>query len=464
MTDLPSLFVGQASASNPVSPPDSLKKLNEEVYRQNAELIMRNKILTILRHLLTQSLQYLDVTEASQSVVNVLSEELGLIFALMSLYDKKTSTIRHKAITQNSLVRKSLGLLHEPLGIQMIDEVNKENLIAKAFHEQKEQRGKNLFDIWGPLMNKEECLVVETFLQIKEYYILPVISNGIAIGTLTLCLSKPFSALSSAERESINQITLLVGFALDRAKLHEETLRNNNKLKELDKLKDEFLSVASHELRTPMIAMKGYLWLMLKHVDILPPDMAEKLRRIYNSSERMIALVNGMLDLSRIENGKIELVLETFDVVEIVNDVEQEFLGQAADRKITLTMDKDIHYQVNADRNKVHEVVVNFISNAIKYNVEGGSIHISFIDKGPLVAISVADTGIGIDKADMSKLFRKFSRIETLENTLSKISGTGLGLFISKNFVELMGGTIIIDSTPGKGSTFTFTLPKSQLK
>lgn len=439
--------------------PQILQKLNEQMYRQNAELVVRNKTLTILRQLSTQSLAYLDVPEVSQSIVNTLSEELGVAFALISLTDKKSNTVQHKAITRTDTISQTMSVFTQPLAAHSLDTSHNQNLLIKAMKEKLPQQSTRMFEILQPFVTEDECKKFEEQLSVSEYYILPILLNEEAIGVLTLGLSKPIKDLSTAERESLEQITQIVGLALDRAWLYEETIRTNEKLRELDKLKDEFLSVASHDLRTPMTAMKGYLWLMLKKINQLPPDMAEKLRRIYNSSERMIALINDMLDVSRIESGRIKIVLETFDIVELAKDVEQELQGQAADEGVRLVIDGGSHI-IRADRNRTHEVLVNLIGNALKFTPEQGSISVKFEEKGGMIATHVTDTGIGIAPQDLPKLFEKFSRIDTSSTPVAQVPGTGLGLFICKKIIELSGGLIGVQSEVGKGSTFSFSLPK----
>jgi signal transduction histidine kinase len=233
----------------------------------------------------------------------------------------------------------------------------------------------------------------------------------------------------------------------------------NEHLKELDKLKDEFLSVASHDLRTPMTAMKGYLYLMLKHISDMPPDMAEKLRRIYNSAERLIALINDMLDVSRIESGRMQLSPEIVDLRTVTLDVLTEIKGLADDKDITITVEEG-KYPVFADKAKLHEVIVNLIGNAIKFTPNQGTIRIFWKAEGDTIETSVQDSGIGIKEEDIPKLFSKFGRIDTSHSAVSAVGGTGLGLFIVKRIIELSGGSLGVQSEEGKGSRFWFRLQR----
>jgi len=442
---------------------DLLKKLNEEMYRQNVELSVRNKTLTILRHLSTQSLQSLDVTEVSQTVANIVALELGAIFTLVSLCDPKKETLHHRAITQNAITVDAIKNFDNPLALHAIDATHTNNLLMKAIVEKTEQQGKCLMEIFAPFVTQQECDTAQTSLQVTEFSILPIILDGVAMGTLTIALSKPLEEFSAAERESLGQITLVVALAIDRARLYEETVRNNKKLQELDKLKDEFLSVASHDLRTPMTSIKGYLYLMIKKSNQLAPDMSEKLQRIYNSSERMIALINDMLNVQRIEGGRMQMVFEVFDIVPFAKDVIEELSGIALERNLNISFTTNApQYIIRADKNRLHEVLTNLIGNAIKFTPIGGSIVITIDSQEKHVRVSVKDTGIGVAKKDLPVLFTKFGRIDTTNSKAAQVPGTGLGLYICKKIIQLSNGEISAESEAGVGSTFTFTVPLAE--
>jgi signal transduction histidine kinase len=176
----------------------------------------------------------------------------------------------------------------------------------------------------------------------------------------------------------------------------------------------------------------------------------------------MVTLINDMLDVSRIEGGRLELALSDFDIVQATQTVVADLGYKTQEKHINVAVATPPQpLSVHADRNKTHEILTNLLGNAIKFTPEGGRITISFEQKNNMIAISVTDTGIGIKKEDFPKLFTKFGRLDTSFSGISQVPGTGLGLFICKKIVELSGGTVSVDSTPGVGSTFTFTLPKN---
>jgi len=250
----------------------------------------------------------------------------------------------------------------------------------------------------------------------------------------------------------------------EEVKKATERLRHANiRLKELDQLKDEFVSIASHELRTPMTAIKSYLWLALnKPSQKIEEPLKKYLDISYKSTERLISLVNDMLTVSRIERNKIELKEEKVDIVVILNLIHDELKITADEKHIvfTLSFEEKGSYFVKGDNEKLREVFQNLIGNALKFTPEKGTIKIKVSTSGNNIAIMVSDTGSGIPKKEQSKLFQKFSKIEYSYSKHSSQPGSGLGLYISKQIVTLHKGVIEVQSTVGAGSVFTVRLPK----
>ncbi len=243
----------------------------------------------------------------------------------------------------------------------------------------------------------------------------------------------------------------------------------NHKLKELDKMKDDFVSVASHELRTPMTAIKSYLWLALAGKGgKLSVKQEYYLQRSYNSVDRLIKLVNDMLNISRIESGRIFVSLAKTDILALINEVIEEIKPRIDELKLNIKVDfskdgslsKEDVKELIADPDKVKEVVLNLIGNSLKFTEEGGLISIFFTKEGNKIVTNVKDTGRGIDAKDMGTLFTKFGMVQGSYATNKKASGTGLGLYISKSIIELHDGEMKASSEGiGKGATFSFSLP-----
>lgn len=253
-----------------------------------------------------------------------------------------------------------------------------------------------------------------------------------------------------------------------------ELVTANKKLQELDALKDEFVSIASHELRTPMVSIKNYLWMTLAGKGgKISQKQKFYLDRAYDSANRMTKLVNDMLNISRIESGRILLSVQKVNLLELAQNIVTDLTLKAKQQEITLEVDGSAvvsgsETRVNipdviADSDKVAEVIINFLSNALKFTPAQGKIIIHFeVDQAKeSVILHVTDTGVGLTPDQMPKLFKKFGMLKESYSSISDAAqGTGLGLYISKSVVELHGGRIWVSSEGhGKGATFSFSLP-----
>ncbi len=469
------LFTG--SGQSPNVPPKTkqqpkdrevlLAEANAAVYKQNVELSIRNKTLSVLRRVSDITMRATGVAEVTQRIVDIITEELGLAVVLISLVDAKEHLLYPAAITQTKSVQEALKLLGKPLSKLVISLDNTHNLAVAAIVDKEQKITGNLLDLLTPLTDQELSDEIKQVMGIKTLIMYPLLLADRALGVLCLGLTKSVNDLSRAEKETLLEVISVVAIAIDRAQLLENIRKANNQLESanqrlelLDKLKDEFVSVASHELRTPMTAIKSYAWLALNgRGGAIDPKAREYIARVYSSTERLIRLVNEMLDISRIEGGKVTLNTTAFSIRDLVQDIQNEFSAKAAELGLTLAMDlPNDAPSVLADREKIHQVMKNLVGNACKFTDRGGTITISARRKNGFVEVSVADTGRGIKQEDMGKLFTKFGRLEHSLVTITG-SGSGLELYICKQYVELSGGTISAESEEGRGSTFTFTLP-----
>lgn len=236
----------------------------------------------------------------------------------------------------------------------------------------------------------------------------------------------------------------------------------NERLKELDHLKDDFVSIASHELRTPMTAIRSYAWMALHKSDIPLSDKLQRyLIRVLISTERLINLVNDMLNISRIESGKIEIKPEPIELLSLIKDIVDEvYYSKSTDKKFEFEILEKPIPKIFADPDKLRQVLLNLVSNSIKFTPMDGKITFDFFTDGKTVEVLVKDSGVGVSKDDLGRLFHKFSRLDSSYTAVSTSGGTGLGLYISKNLIELMHGKISAFSAGvGKGTTMTISLP-----
>lgn len=298
-------------------------------------------------------------------------------------------------------------------------------------------------------------------------FVIIKLSSGVNL-LFSLGFEVEIKSISEDDKKDLFLTAQVIGFSFklqsNQASLTDITqqvYQMNAKLHDLDQLKDDFVSVASHELRTPMTAIRSYVWMALHKPDM---PLTEKLKRyLYRtlvSTERLINLVNDMLNVSRIEAGKIEIYPKGFDIVTLAKEVLEEVKVKSDEKLIKLQLMEQKLPPVFADPDKVHQVLLNLVGNALKFTPPDGIISIGFFTDGKMVEISIKDTGAGISKEDLAKLFHKFSRLDNSYVAMGVSGGTGLGLYISKSLIDLMHGKIWANSEgENKGSVFTFSLP-----
>ncbi|MBI5700047.1 PAS domain-containing protein [Candidatus Saganbacteria bacterium] len=260
-------------------------------------------------------------------------------------------------------------------------------------------------------------------------------------------------------RDRQGKVTRSVGMVLDitDAKWAEQGLR------EIDRLKSDFIATASHELRTPLSIIKEGVGLVREGLDgrVTKDEQARFLDNALKNIDRLNGIVDSLLDISKIESGKVELNKTPLDLCVSVHKLVEDFSLKAKEKDLSLTFKcPENPLYINADKSKVDEILTNLISNSIKFTKPGGRISLTLKDRPGLAEVSVEDTGIGITAENLPKLFSKFEQFGRVAGPGPK--GTGLGLAIVKGLVELHGGKIWAESDTQKGSTFTFTLPKGE--
>ena len=242
----------------------------------------------------------------------------------------------------------------------------------------------------------------------------------------------------------------------------ELVYKRNAELVKIDRMKDEFVALASHELRTPLTIIKNYLWLAAHQKDEpLGPKSSKNVEIALHTADRLMFLVEDILTISRIENGRINLALEDVDLISLLQDLIEEYSIKAKEKNITIIFEPSFpSQQAQIDKNRIHQVLVNILGNALKFTPENGVI--TFTATKPTSTsfqLRITDTGPGIPKEHQDKLFTKFGKIDESYANMPNVNGTGLGLYISQQIMKLHGGSIAAESDYGHGATFIVTLP-----
>jgi signal transduction histidine kinase/CheY-like chemotaxis protein/PAS domain-containing protein len=295
----------------------------------------------------------------------------------------------------------------------------------------------------------------------RSYLGVPLESKGKILGTLC-AFSLSGETLTDINLTIMRSIGQQVGVAIENAQLFEEQRKTAQRLRELDKLKSQFLANMSHELRTPLNSIIGFSRVILKGIDGPITDLQQQdLTAIYNSGQHLLNMINDVLDLSKIEAGKMEISYEDVDLADLIKSVMSTAAGLVKDKPIKLFQVIPEEFPVvRADPTRVRQIILNLLSNAAKFTDEG-SITIKAqrqkIAGTDEVLISVTDTGPGIAPEDQAKLFQPFSQVDA--SPTRSTDGSGLGLSICRALVEMHKGHIGLESRVGEGSTFYFTLP-----
>lgn len=265
-------------------------------------------------------------------------------------------------------------------------------------------------------------------------------------------------AIANRQLRQTNELLLEKNKELEQKQ--QQIQLKNLELQEAYNLKSQFLATMSHELRTPMNAIMGFSQLLLRqYPDPLSKTQQDIVERIFNNSQNLLNMINEMLDFSKIEAGKLELSFQEFDLVQLVTLTVEELRSLAIQQKIDLKTDINLNNQiVYQDKHSIKRILINLISNAIKFT-EHGEVQVTITEiNSDLIAIAVEDTGIGIAPENLKAIFQAFRQID--QTFTRKYSGTGLGLAITDSLVKMIGGTISVQSQLGKGSIFEVEIPR----
>jgi two-component system, NtrC family, sensor kinase len=300
----------------------------------------------------------------------------------------------------------------------------------------------------------------ETLIEsgVRAILAVPMVREGQIIGCLGVTRNRP-GEFPAETIELLRTFATQSALAIQNARLFQEIEDKSRQLEAASRHKSEFLANMSHELRTPLNAVIGFSEVLIQRMfGALNDKQDEYLKDIYASGQHLLSLINDILDLSKIEAGRMELVPAPFHLPTALDNAVILVKERAARHGITLALDVAPRLgEIVGDERKVKQVLLNLLSNAVKFTPEGGRISLRARLTDRAVEIAVTDTGIGIAPEDQAAIFEEFRQVGSDETR--KLEGTGLGLTLAKKFVELHGGRIWVDSELGRGSTFTFTLP-----
>ncbi|MDO8499770.1 MAG: HAMP domain-containing sensor histidine kinase [bacterium] len=441
-----------ASSDGALLDSDRLKQANEALYKQGADLAARNKTLSLLDRLYTITTHGEEVSPTAQNLAKEMVGTFEASYAAILFYDDSD-----KSLSLAGYSEKKAGDVAFARDLRVTDTQYPGFAVLRMKEPLVIEPKGSISGVFFPKQNREKYLkeigVVGTFIY-------PLTTERGPMGILILGLNRQPSQLSAFERESIARAVNVVAVAIDKTAAYAQVKEANAKLKELDRQKTDFMSIASHQLRTPLTIFKGYFELLQDGAyGKLTKDTKKLLNDLDVNNEHLIKLVDEFLDASRIEQGRTAFEFATNDLAAVITEATTELAPKAGIKNLSITWKApSTPAEVVMDKEKIYHIVYNFVDNAIKYS-DTGAVAVTLAKEGKGYAVRVEDNGIGFDTDDGANFFQKFFRGKNVKMT-NHVTGNGLGLFICARFAEGHHGRVWSKSAgPGKGSEFGFWIP-----
>ena len=454
---------------------DKLKKSLEEMDEQ-AKLIVRTDIeLNKTQEELDKKITGLYALQRLSRIITTTLEESQIFKVIEStsfedLGFEKAFALLWDAQENKFIPYISMGYLHDEIEA-IKPQVNSDRDIYLDLI----KTGKTFSSISAP-HNTALREKINHIFKVNSFVISPILPKEGSKGFFFVGTENMDVAITEGDEELITILSNQIGQALENARLFEKTWRAQQELekkveertreltlaldevRKISKRKTDFISSVSHELRTPLTSIKGYAAILMEEkLGHLPQAAKERLEKINRHSDELVHMVNDLLDIARIESGRAVMKMEGQDLKTVISNVADLISIQCKNKNIELitNIQKDTP-PVLADRTQLERVFINLLGNAVKFTPENGKITIKTHTEDNVIQVDISDTGIGIPPDSLSMLFEEFYRVDNPVN--QQVKGTGLGLSFVKHIIEAHKGRIWVESIPGKGSTFSFTL------
>lgn len=430
----------------------TLNKTQEELDKKITGLYTLQKISRLTSTTLDENEIFLRIDES-------LIADLGFEKCLIFIFDaqRRLSCKMEYSYVKSDAEKLQIDLVKEPLFEPVI------------------QKGKTISTLNTP---KHIQTRIDQLFNVNYFVLAPILTQDGIAGLIFAGNKSGYSTLTEGDEELISILANQIGQSLENARLFEQVYHSRQELenkvqmrtkelaqaldevRRISKMKSDFVSAVSHELRTPLTSIKGYASILMSgKLGEVSEAIKDRLDKINKHSDGLVNLINELLDISRLEAGKMEMKFELHPLQQIMESVADLLEPQLKEKKIELTLDipKDLK-PVFVDAGQVERVFVNLTNNAIKFTPAEGKINIKVFDSGEFIQVDVSDTGIGIAENDLDKIFEEFYRVDNPIN--QTLQGTGLGLSLVKRIVEAHKGKIGVKSKLNAGTTFSFTIPK----
>ncbi|HSX47249.1 MAG TPA: HAMP domain-containing sensor histidine kinase [Patescibacteria group bacterium] len=445
-----------------------IEHITEEMYKRNRELVETNKTLSLLRTIDAFALESsISLEVVCDQITKAICQTADYPFAaLLTRSSRSDDLLELSGWNSNKDKTKELAHLSLPVHLQLSNNWFGSNEFSRLIPIE-DLSNQYLAKLIGS--HEKDIEKFRHKLPIKSVYIVKLISRHHIVGLIVVGYNFSDQELNPADVLLVDRLSEGIGVALDNKLLLEENQKvlrqlkvSNSKLRALDEAKDDFISMASHQLRTPLTSVKGYIS-MIKDGDAgkITPTQKDMLSHAFFSSQRMVFLIADMLNVSRLNTGKFIIENVPVNLAEVVEEEIGQLRETAEAHSVNLKFNKPKEFPITLlDETKIRQVIMNFVDNAIYYTHKGGHIVVTVKNNPSTIELTVKDDGMGVPKNERHHLFTKFYRAGNARKV--RPDGTGLGLFMAKKVIVAQGGALIFDSTEGKGSTFGFILNKNK--
>lgn len=454
-----------ATSANPDQLKENFERIAQQMYTQNVALAQTNRTLSILRAIdllildSSKNLKQLGL-EISKAVIEA---SPYIVVCILSLDHHKDTSLSMQGFSLNtsisidSAVSMQLAQLHVSTRGDWVESAKRNAIIDLTDTNSSKQL--SLFEGDTPLLLD----TLRNNLQIKHVYVTKLKTRNKLTGIMMVGLSE---SPNIDHIELIERLAEPTGIAVDNRLLFEENRKvvlqlqqMNDKLKEIDATKDEFISMASHQLRTPLTSMKGYVSMVLDgDVGEINEQQRTMLQQAFDSSQRMVYLISDLLNVSRLRTGKFTISNSPTNLADIVESELEQLKASAEARDVKFVFDKPDSFPIlQLDETKIRQVIMNFLDNALYYTPTNGRATVELLNRESGVVFTVTDSGLGVPRKDQPFLFTKFYRAQNARKM--RPDGTGLGLYMARKIIIAQGGSIVFSSQEGVGSTFGFSFP-----
>jgi len=455
----------QLTASDPGI--DETMAVNEALYKQNLELAIKNKTLSLLRQLYQISILALEPDVLAEKIGKTIQEAFEFELVGFYAFNQQEDLLTPMPFAESARLKEASTLQSPSLHTKKIASASGHPFFSHIINHKTLSFADDISSVWGTVADGGLLKKFQEEVHIKNILAYPLLIDDTVTGIILFGLNRKYEDLIQYEKESIDSFTNVIAVALDRARLYQELQiankrlgESNARLKELDQMKSQFLSFASHQIRSPLTAIGGYTSMLLEgDFGEMSQEVKDSVQVIDTSSKSLVKIVNEFLDVSRIEQGRMKYEMTDYNVKSLVEEVTTELRPNVEAKKLEfkISVDPADSYLSNGDKGKIKQVIGNIIDNSIKYTLEG-SIKVHLKKEDGKFLISVSDTGIGIEQSEIPKLFSMFTRAQDANKT--NVTGTGLGLYVARQMVEALKGRVWVES-PGKGKGSIFFIELS---